>query len=165
MRRCIVIVIVFSSLILARAAAYAAGPDDLLGVWNTEERDARIEIYKCRMKYCDRIVWVKDPTYPAGSKEGTPGTPVLDHNNPEPKLRKTPLIGLPILRDFVFAGDNLWNNGKIYDSDNGKIYRGRLTLISPHQLNVRGFIGIPLIGGATTWMRKRTPVKTTCLCA
>ena len=144
---------VFSILILAKASAFAAGPDDVLGLWNTEERDARIEIYKCGMKYCGKIVWLRDPTYPAGSKEGTPGTPVLDHNNPEPKLRNTPLIGLSILLDFVFAGDNSWNNGRIYDSDNGKTYRGTLTLVSPNQLDVRGFIGISLIGGTTTWMR------------
>lgn len=153
MRRCIVIVMVLSSLILAKASAFAAGPDDVLGLWNTEERDARIEIYKCGMKYCGKIVWLRDPTYPAGSKEGTPGMPVLDHNNPEPKLRNTPLIGLSILLDFVFAGDNSWNNGRIYDSDNGKTYRGTLTLVSPNQLDVRGFIGISLIGGTTTWMR------------
>jgi uncharacterized protein (DUF2147 family) len=153
MRQYVVIAIGFSILILVRTSAYAAGPDDVLGVWNTEGRDARIEIYKCGMKYCGRVVWLKDPTYPADSKEGTPGTPVLDHNNPDAKRRRTPLIGLPILLDFVFAGDNCWNNGKIYDSDNGKTYRGRLTLVSPHQLDVRGFIGILLIGGTTSWMR------------
>jgi uncharacterized protein (DUF2147 family) len=150
MRLCMFMVV--TSLIPATAAD-AAGPDDVLGVWNTEERDAKIEIYKCGMKYCGKIVWLREPTYPAGSEEGTPGTPVLDHSNPEPKLRKTPLIGLPILLDFVFAGDNSWNSGKIYDSENGKTYSGKLTLVSPNQLNVRGFIVISLIGGSTTWTR------------
>jgi uncharacterized protein (DUF2147 family) len=145
--------IVFTSVILSAASAYAAGPDDILGVWNTEERDAKIEIYKCRIKYCGKIVWLQEPTYPAGSKEGTPGTPMLDHNNPNPELRKTPLIGLPILLDFVFAGDNSWKNGKIYNSENGKTYGGKMTLDSPNQLNVRAFIGISLIGGTTTWTR------------
>jgi uncharacterized protein (DUF2147 family) len=144
---------VFTSLIVAVASAHAAGADDVLGVWNTQERDAKIEIYKCGIKYCGKIVWLKEPTYPAGSKEGTPDTPVLDHNNPEPNLRKTPLLGLPILLDFLFAGDNEWNYGKIYDTENGKTYSGILTLVSPHQLQVRGFIIIPLIGGTTTWMR------------
>ncbi len=78
---------------------------------------------------------------------------MLDHNNPDPKLRKIPLIGLPILLDFVFTGDNSWKNGKIYNSETGKTYSGKLTLVAPNQLNVRGFIGISLIGGTTTWMR------------
>ncbi len=147
------IFIVFTSIILAAGSAYTAGPDDILGMWNTKERDAKIEIYKCGIKYCGKIAWLKEPGYPAGSKEGAPDTPMLDHNNPDPKLRKTPLIGLPILLDFVSAGDNSWKNGKIYNSETGKTYSGKLTLVSPNQLNVRGFIGVSLIGGTTTWMR------------
>ena len=147
------IFIVFTSLILAAASAYAASPDDILGLWNTEERDAKIEIYKCGAKYCGKIVCLQEPTYPPGSKEGTPGMPMLDHNNPNPELRKTPLIGLPILLDFVFAGDHSWKNGKIYDSESGNTYSGKMTLISPKQLNVRGFIGISIIGRTTTWTR------------
>ena len=146
------IFIVFTSILLS-AFAFAAGQNDILGLWNTEKKDAKIKVYKCGAKYCGKIDWLKEATYPAGSKEGAPGTPILDHNNPDPELRKKPLIGSPILINFIFAGDNLWKNGKIYNSDNGKIYSGKLTLISHDQLNVRGFIGISLIGGSTTWTR------------
>ncbi len=151
MKQCIFIFV--TSIMLAAAPAYAVGPDDILGVWNTEKKDAKIEIYKCNLKYCGKIVWLKEPTYPADSKEGTPGTPILDQNNPNPKLRKTPLIGLPILLNFVYAGDNSWKSGKIYNSDNGKTYSGSLTLVSLNHLKVRGFIGISLIGGSTIWTR------------
>ncbi len=147
--------IVLTTVLLAAAFAFAAGPDDILGLWNTEEKDAKIEIYKCGTKYCGKIAWLKEPIYTVGSKEGVPGTPILDINNPNPELRKKPLMGLPILIDFVFSGDNLWKNGKIYNSDNGKIYSGKMTLISPDQLNVRGFIGISLIGGTTIWTRAK----------
>ena len=156
MRRCIFIV--FTSILFA-AFASAAGPDDILGLWNTEKKDAKIEIYKCGTKYCGRIAWLKEPTYPAGSKEGAQGTPILDRNNPDPELRKKPLIGVRILIDFTFAGDNLWKNGKIYNSDNGKMYSGKMTLLSPDQLKVRGFIGISLIGGSTTWTRAKAGMK------
>jgi len=150
---------VLMSALLSAASVFAAGPDDILGLWNTEKKDAKIEIYKCGSKYCGKIAWLKESTYPAGSKEGVPGTPILDHNNPSPKLRKRPLIGSPILIDFVFAGDSFWKSGKIYNSDNGKMYSGKMTLISPDQLNVRGFIGISLIGGSTTWTRATAGTK------
>ena len=153
------IYIFLTSVLLTAAFALAAGPDDILGVWNTSEHDARIEIYKCVTKYCGKIVWLKEPTYEAGSKEGVPGTPILDHNNPNPVLRRKPLIGSPILIDFVFTSENLWKDGKIYNSENGKIYSGKLTLISPDQLNVRGFIGISLFGGSTTWTRFKGGTK------
>jgi uncharacterized protein (DUF2147 family) len=146
-------VIILTSIVLSAAVTYAVGRDDILGVWNTEKKDAKIEIYKCGSKYCGKIVWLKEPTYGPGSKEGTPGTPILDHSNPNPELRNRPLIGLSILLHFEYIGDNLWDNGKIYNSDNGKTYSGKMTLVSPDRLKVRGFIGISLIGGSTIWTR------------
>jgi uncharacterized protein (DUF2147 family) len=140
-------------LLFAAVSVYAAGADDILGVWNNEEKDAKIEIFKCGEKYCGKIVWLKEPNYPAGSKEGTPGTPKLDHNNPDPTLRTKPIIDLRIVHDFVFAGDSLWKGGKVYDPKNGKTYSGKLTLVSPDRLNLRGFIGISLIGRTAIWTR------------
>jgi uncharacterized protein (DUF2147 family) len=145
--------IVFACIMLAAAAAFAASPDGILGLWYTKGKDAKIEIHKCGANYCGKIAWLKEAVYPADSKDGVPGTPILDRNNPDPELRKKLLVGSPILIDFVFDGDNVWTGGKIYNSENGKIYSGRLTLISPEQLNVRGYIGIPLLGGSTTWTR------------
>ncbi len=140
-------------LAIAVSSAHAANPKDILGVWDTEEKDAKIMIYQCGSNYCGKIVWSKEPNYPADSKEGTPGTPVLDHNNPDPKLRKTLLIGLQILKDFKLTGENSWTGGKIYNPDNGKTYSGEITLVSPNQLKLRGYIGISLFGRTTTWTR------------
>ncbi len=68
-------------------------------------------------------------------------------------MRKNPISGLQILSDFTFAGENEWAGGKIYKPDNGKTYRGKMTLVSPKKLNVRGFIGISLLGRTTTWTK------------
>src|SRR5512143_2115312 len=100
-------------LVLMPLSARAAGPDDILGTWLNEEKDARIEVEKCGERYCGKVVWLQEANYAAGSKDGIPGTPLLDHNNPDPKLRKTPIIGLPIVRDFAFAGDGLWKGGTV----------------------------------------------------
>ncbi len=135
------------------ASSFAAGPDDILGVWLNQEKDAHIEIFKCGEKYCGKVVWLKDPNYPLDSKEGIPGTPKLDHKNSNPELRKVPVIGLQIVHDFVFIGDNLWKNGKVYDPKNGKTYSGKMTLVSPNELHLRGFIGISLIGRTAVWTR------------
>ena len=133
--------------------SFAAAPDDILGAWFNGEKDAKIEIAKCGEKYCGTIVWLKDPNYPEGSKDGAPGTPKIDHHNPDLQLRKTPIIGLRIVHDFSFAGENLWTDGKVYDPKNGKTYKGKMTLVSPTQLDLRGYIGIALIGRTTTWTR------------
>ena len=145
-----------STLVLVLALSttvFGASGDDILGVWNNQEKDAKIEIRKCGEKYCGSIVWMKEPNYPEGSKEGTPGTPRNDHHNPRPELRSTLIQGLQIVNDFVYAGENRWVDGTVYDPKNGKTYRGKLTLSSPGQLDLRGFIGIPLFGRTTNWSR------------
>src|SRR5512143_185985 len=147
-----VIIITFAGMMLMIAVtAFATGSNDILGVWNNEERDAKIKIYKCGDKYCGKVIWLKEPNYPEGSKDGIPGTPRLDHNNPDPSLRKTPIIGLNIVHDFSSAGGHTWFGGTVYDPKNGNTYRGKMTLVSPNQLNLRGFVGIPLFGRTTTW--------------
>lgn len=138
--------------VMTATTCYAAS-DDVIGVWYNQEKDARIEIFKCGEKYCGKVVWLKEPDYPEGSKDGVPGTPKLDHSNPDPAMRRTPVIGLLIVRDFVFAGDNMWKDGKVYDPKNGKTYSGKMTLVSPKQLNLRGFFGISLIGRTAIWTR------------
>lgn len=132
---------------------HAAGPDDILGVWNNQEKTARIEIMKCGDRYCGKIVWLEEPNYPAGSTDGTPGSPKLDHNNPDPGRQKTPVLGLQIVNDMRPDGDKTWSGGTVYDPKNGKTYKGKLTYIDQHRLELRGYIGIPLIGRTATWTR------------
>ncbi len=142
-------------LVCLSATALAANSDDILGVWLNGDKDAKIQIYKCADKYCGKIVWLKEPNYPPNSKDGIPGTPKLDHNNPDKNLRKTPVMGLVIVRDFSFSGDNLWKNGKVYDPKVGKTYSAKMTLVSPTQLNLRGFIGFSWIGRTDVWTRSQ----------
>jgi uncharacterized protein (DUF2147 family) len=147
------IILLIAGALSVAALCLAATGDDILGVWNDAEKDAKIEIFKCENKYCGKIVTAKEPNYPAGSKDGTPGTPRLDHNNPDSAKRSRPIIGLQIVNDFTFAGDGMWKDGTVYDPKNGKAYRGKMTLVSPDRLVMRGFVGIPLFGRSTEWTR------------
>jgi len=151
MRKSMVILVI--GIMMAAAIAHADNGDDILGVWNNEEQDAKIEIFKCNGKYCGKIVSLKEPNYPAGSKEGAPGMPRLDRNNPDRTKKSRPIIGLQIVNDFVIDGKGVWKDGSVYDPKNGKTYRGKITLVSPNKLNLRGFVGIPLFGRTTTWTR------------
>ena len=134
--------------------AVGAAPEEILGEWNNAEKDAKIEIFSCGDRYCGRIIWLKEPVYLDGSPDGTPGTPKLDHNNPEPARRKDPIIGLQIVRDFLYDGEHRWSGGTVYDPKNGKTYKGKMHLLSPDALALRGYIGISFIGRTTTWSRE-----------
>jgi uncharacterized protein (DUF2147 family) len=130
-----------------------AGTDDILGTWLNQKQDAKIDIFKCGTDYCGKIVWLKVPIYPTDSKEGTPGTPKIDTKNPEASLKKRPLMGLQIMDGLQFSGGGLWKNGKIYDPDSGKTYSAKATLASHMELDLRGFIGLSLIGRTEKWTR------------
>ena len=146
-------------LVLCAAIALAvpafAAPDDILGVWLNQKQDAKIEIAKCGNDLCGKIVWLKEPVYPVGSKEGTPGAVKIDYKNPDSTRRKTQLMGLQIMDGFQSSGDNQWKNGHIYDPDSGKTYSSKITMVSHDQLDLRGFIGVSMFGRTEKWTRAK----------
>ena len=117
-------------------------PDQITGTWLTEEKDGKVQIYKENGKYFGKLIW--------GDKPET-----LDEENPDEKLRKRKVIGIILLKDLVFDGTDTWENGKIYDPQNGKSYSCKLTMEGMNQLNLRGFIGNPLFGRTSTWTRTK----------
>jgi uncharacterized protein (DUF2147 family) len=143
----------FLILVFAASIPSWAGSDDILGTWLNQKQDAKIDVFKCGNDFCGKIVWLKEPSYPAGSKLGTPGTPKLDHYNPEAALKKDPLMGMQIMQGFQFSGGNLWKSGKIYDPDSGKTYSAKATLVSATELDLRGFVGVSLLGRTEKWTR------------
>ena len=66
-----------------------------------------------------------------------------------------PKIGLEIIRGGQQGdGKVVWEGGKILDPENGKNYSLRLTPIEGgKKLEVRGYIGAPLLGRTQTWIR------------
>jgi uncharacterized protein (DUF2147 family) len=64
-----------------------------------------------------------------------------------------PVVGMTILWGLKDEGD-VWKGGQILDPDNGKIYRCKMTVSADgRELDVRGYIGISLIGRTQTWLR------------
>ena len=141
------------SFILAASFVSGAEADGILGLWNTPDNDSKIEIFKCGDKYCGRIAELKEPNYTADDKDGIPGQPILDRQNPNPALRTLPLLGLPLMQGFTYSGGNVWEGGMIYNPDNGKSYQCKITLSAPNRLEVRGFIGFSLFGRTSVWSR------------
>lgn len=135
----------FAIIILAATNVFGSGQDDVLGLWNTEENDSKLEFFMCGDMVCVKIAWLKEPNY-TDSKEGPVGTPKTDRNNPDHALRNRPMLGLQIMEGFTAVSDDRWENGVIYNPDNGKSYRGKLHLISPNKLELRGYLGISLFG-------------------
>lgn len=65
-----------------------------------------------------------------------------------------PVEGMTILWGAKKNGTS-WDGGEILDPENGNIYHVSLTLVEGGQkLEVRGYIGIPVIGRSQTWQRQ-----------
>jgi len=96
---------------------------------------------------CGNIVWTKTPG----------GT---DENNPDPKKRSRPVMGLEILLDMKQTGPNRWE-GSVYNAENGKTYKAMMSLQSEDALRMEGCIMGGLLCGGETWTRFKDVASTT----
>ncbi|MBR9976182.1 MAG: DUF2147 domain-containing protein [Bacteroidetes bacterium] len=129
------------------AVAQTAEADLVIGNWLVQDKNAKVQIYKKGDRYFGKIVWLKEPN-------DEQGNPKVDKENPEEKQRSRPILGMVMLLDFEYDEDLVWEDGDIYDPKNGKTYSCKMTLSEDgRSLDVRGYIGISLIGRTQTWTR------------
>ena len=106
--------------------------DGIVGVWLSQIKDGKIEIYKSNGKFYGKIIWIKEPNDKNGS-------PLKDLKNPDSKKRASPLLGLNIVKDLEYS-DGKWKNGTIYDPKEGKTYDCAIWL-EDGKLKLRGYLG------------------------
>ena len=140
-------------LLASPAAALGADADAIVGLWDTQDKDAKIEIFKCALAYCGRIAQLEEPSYSPDDKGGMAGLPRVDRYNPDPGLRKRPLLGLRFMEGFRYMGGNTWDGGRIYNPENGKFYKAKISLRDGRRLMLRGYWGVSLLGRTEVWVR------------
>lgn len=121
---------------------------DCVGKWITDEGKAIVEIFEQGGKYYGKIIWTKE-IYNKNSQ------PLKDTKNPDPALRNREVKGIVFMTDFSFDGKDTWKDGKLYDAESGNTYSGYLKLRSIDVLDLRGYMGISMLGRTTTWVRKK----------
>jgi uncharacterized protein (DUF2147 family) len=148
-----VLFILLASLFVTSPLFSQSNGDQLIGKYYVIKEDtkaeSRIQIYKkSDGKYEGKIVWLKEPNHPDG-------TPKYDTKNPNPELRKVKSEQVVLLKGFTYDEKSKeWSGGTIYDPEEGKTYKCKLTFESPTKLKVRGFIGISLIGKTMYWTKE-----------
>lgn len=145
-------ILLFLAQLLSLAIFAQTESDAILGVWESGSGKARVKIDKAAEKFTGRIVWLREPN----NDEGKPKT---DKNNPDEKLRSTPLLGYRMLRDFQYKGGETWEEGTIYDPENGSTYSCTIKMTDENTLEVRGFIGVSLFGRTDVWKRVQLKKK------
>jgi len=144
---------VFAALLIASgvaapARAHAADVSPL-GLWTTIDDNSRrpravVEISEHEGLLSGRIVKLfREPG-----------------EDPDPRCKDCtglrhdqPVLGMTILWNMHRHGDT-WEGGEILDPEEGSVYRCKLHPVSAgSKLEVRGFIGISLLGRTQTWER------------
>ncbi|WP_338876478.1 DUF2147 domain-containing protein [Spirosoma sp. SC4-14] len=135
-------------LLIAQSAFIADDDSDaVVGTWLNGTKKGHVQIYKRGGTYFGKLIWLSEPNDP------TTGKPKTDIRNGDPSKRTRPLMNLPIMYNFKYNGGNVWSDGKIYNPEDGKEYNCKMTLKDPNTLDVRGYMGISLIGKTQTWTR------------
>ena len=119
--------------------AYAQTAEDAFGTWRHPENGSHISVYKCGQGLCAKIVKVADPSR-------------TDVNNPDPKLRSRPVVGIHLMSGATKSGDNAWS-GKLYNTQDGKTYSGSITVIDKSHLKLEGCVLGGLVCQGPTWTR------------
>lgn len=134
---------IFFAFFLLTKLAYTQ--DITQGTWYNAEKTSKIQFYKQGNKLFGKVVWLKEPL--------ENGKPRIDKLNADSKLRTRPIMGLVFLTNFVADGPNAWEDGQIYDPNNGKTYSCKMTVTSPTTIDARGYIGISIIGRTTRFTK------------
>ncbi|MEZ5173075.1 MAG: DUF2147 domain-containing protein [Bacteroidia bacterium] len=139
--------LVKADLAMSYTAPAQSEQDRLIGTWIVGSGKGKVKIEKAGNKYYGKLVWLKEPI------DEETGKPKLDKNNDDKSKRNIPLIGLKLLKDFEYDGDDEWDEGTIYDPENGDDYSCVIEMVDINTIEVRGYVGIPLFGRTDTWKR------------
>jgi uncharacterized protein (DUF2147 family) len=135
--------------VLGSAGAALAQGASPVGLWMTEGGKSHVHISQCGALLCGKIVWLREPNQPSGQ-------PKVDAKNPDQAKRTQRIIGLQMLWNFAKSSDpNEWESGRIYNPEDGETYKATMTLRPDGKLQVRGYVGISLLGKSQYWERVR----------
>ena len=150
MKKIILMFMLSSSLVFAKA-------EDVLGKWITEKSDNGnqiiVEIHQgADGKYNGRIEALTLPVYTEGEFAGKEK---MDLNNPDENLKNRTLRGIDFVSGFDYSEkDDRFENGKIYNPENGKSYNSYMKMQKDGKLLVKGSIDKKgLIGKKQIWTK------------
>jgi len=137
-------------------AAALAQDSKVWGTWLTASGVAQVKIGPCADAasgpLCGYIVGLINPKGPDGQVVAP--EVANDYRNEKPELRSRKVIGIPLIWGFKKTTDpNKFEDGFIYNGENGKIYNANISLEPDGKLRLRGYVGTPMFGETQLWTR------------
>jgi len=135
--------------VLIAGAALAQDAGSIVGLWKTFDDDtnqpaALVQISEQNGLFVGKVTKILDPS----------GLPTCAKCTDYRKDK--PVVGMEILSGLKKDGENMYSGGRILDPDDGEIYRADIKLLDQgNKLDLRAYLGIPLIGRTQSWMREK----------
>ena len=141
------------ALLTAPVSAQQSG---VMGTWLTASGVAQVRVGPCTDAasgaLCGYVVGLVNPKGPDG--QGVAPEAATDYRNENPALRSRKVIGMPLIWGFKKGADaNSFEDGKIYNGENGKTYSANISLQPDGKLRLRGYVGSPMFGETQLWTR------------
>lgn len=139
------------------SGAVGAAPPLESGIWINHTGKGAVEIRPCAAsgaaanRLCGFIVWLKEPN-------NQKGEPLTDGYNPDPAKRRRPICGLPVLGSLQRV-DGGWDNGWVYDPEQGSQFDAAITIAARDRLTLTGYKGIKFFSKSFTWRRAPADLK------
>lgn len=136
----------------AATAAPAGDPTSERGIWLNHSGKGAVEIRPCGAsgrdanRLCGFIVWLKQPN-------NKKGEPLHDGYNENPSKRHRPICGLPVLGSLRPMSDGSWDQGWVYDPEQGKSFDAAIQLKSSDRLILTGYKGVKFFSKSFLWKR------------
>ncbi|MBA3597900.1 MAG: DUF2147 domain-containing protein [Methylibium sp.] len=130
--------------------AHAQAPTTPVGLWKTIDDDTKEEKSLVRISESGGVLSGKIEKLLAPKRQDSTCDKCSD------ELKDKPIAGMTIINGVKQNADDAtrWDGGEILDPNNGKTYKVRLKPIEGgKKLEVRGYIGSPLLGRTQTWVR------------
>ncbi len=139
---------VFAAL-LGLVSSVALAQMSPVGLWRTIDDETKTEKSLVRITEAGGVMTGKV------EKIADPAKANANCDKCSDERKDQPVLGMTILRGVKPSSDaGTWEGGDILDPNNGKIYKVRLKPVDGgKQMEVRGFIGVALLGRTQTWVR------------
>lgn len=143
MKKLLLFVAILTATSAAAQNSKAMKADSIVHVWETVDKDGKMQVLKNQSGYYGKMIYGKDLLEADGK------TYKKDVNNPDPVLRSRSLKDYNLISGLVYK-DGKWVDGKIYDYSTGNSYDVNLE-IKDGVLHMRAFKGTPMFGKTIKW--------------
>lgn len=138
--------LLFTFLLVAFVGAFSVNAQGITGKWKTVDDETGqaksiVEVYEQNGKYYGKVVEILNPAKKNAKCKDCAGAD-----------KDKPILNLVIIKGLVKDGDE-YADGTILDPNKGKVYKCTIELDGKDKLDVRGYVGISLLGRTQTWSR------------